>query len=315
MTSSAVSGAREAGSSSTWRGDTAPMRGAEQLDVVDLLALDRRSPDVYRGRCHAGAPMRAFGGQVAAQALGAAGRTVDRPPHSLHCTFLRPGDPARPVDYSVTRVRDGRTYASRVVEAIQGGQAIMTLTASFKHPEPDHDRQPSMPRVPLPDELPDPYPRWASANPDVYAAAEWRRAVSLRFVPPSDQPTSDGSNDQLVWMRAISHVPDDPVTQAAALTYFSDLTLAHTAAMDIEPHAVLRDGPRRTLMASLNHGVWFHRPFQADDWLLFAQRSRSTSDGRGLSMGEFWSRDGRLVASAAQEAVLRIAGSGPHASL
>jgi acyl-CoA thioesterase II len=286
-------------------------------DVVDLWRLEATGEDRFRGSCHAGAPLQVFGGQVAAQALMAAGQTVHRLPHSMHGTFLRPGDSRLPVAYTVERLFDGRTYAARAVHARQRGQTIFSLTASFKHPEGGHDRQSEMPAVPAPEDLPDPYLLWAEVNPEGYALSHWRHAVALRF-PADDHPPLDaGSNHTLVWMKVVQPLPADPLVQAAALTYCSDLTLAHTAALDIEPYVVFREGPRRTRLTSLNHAVWFHRPFRADEWLLFTQRSLSATDGRGLSMGEFWSRDGRLVASAVQESVLRLpyavtAGDGPR---
>jgi acyl-CoA thioesterase-2 len=247
-----------------------------------------------------------YGGHLAAQALTAAGRTVDRPAHSLHCTFHQRGDSRQPVDYTVERLTEGRTYASRMVHARQEARLVLSMTASFKAPEAGHDRQSTAPSAPPPEELPDPYPLWASRNPQVHDAAEWRRVAELRFVPGPRQG-GRGAIDQLVWIR-VPHVLDaDPLLHAAALTYCSDLTLAHTAALDIEPHVVHRTGPRRTQLVSLNHSMWFHRAFRADDWLLFAQRSPSATDGRGLARGEFWSRDGRLVASAVQESVLRFA--------
>ncbi len=281
-----------------------PVDADDTRPLAALLAVEQVGADEYRGHCHAGAPLQVFGGQVAAQALVAAGLTTDRAAHSCHGTFLRRGDSRRPVTYEVERVRDGRTYSARSVSARQDSTTIFTLTASFKAPEPGHDRQSAMPDAPAPEELPDPYVWFASANPDLFGVSEWRRAVALRFVPLDD---AGGRNDQLVWMRAVSPLAPDPLMHAAALTYCSDLTLGSTAAIDVEPPTVLREGARRIQLASLNHAVWFHRPFRADEWLLFAQRSMSASDGRGLSMGEFWSRDGQLVASAVQEVVVRVA--------
>ena len=212
-----------------------------------LLAVEQTGDDHYRGQCHAGAPLQVFGGQVAAQALVAAGRTVDRVAHSCHGTFLRRGDSRRPVTYEVERVRDGRTYSARSVTARQDGMAIFTLSASFKVPEPGHDRQSTMPDAPAPEELPDPYVWFAAANPELFGVSEWRRAVSLRFVPLDE---AVGRNDQLVWMRATSPLAADPLTHAAALTYCSDLTLGSTAAIDVarlaQPRGVVPPAvPRR----------------------------------------------------------------------
>ncbi|MCU7821769.1 acyl-CoA thioesterase II [Kitasatospora sp. DSM 101779] len=280
---------------------------------VELLRIEELDENLFRGRCHAGAPMRAFGGQVAAQALTAAGRTIgaERSVHSLHGYFLRPGDPTRPIVYQVDRIRDGSSYATRRVTAVQRGEAIFTMSASFKRPESSAERQRTMPPVPGPEELPDPFVAWERANPEHFAKATGFRALEMRFLPadapgmPAELP---GVPQQFVWLRTGTPLPDDdPLLQVCALTYLSDLTLASTTALHLEPHSFGRKGPRRTLLASLDHAMWFHRPFRADEWLLFAQRSPSASDGRGLALGEFYNRDGLLVASAVQETLLREA--------
>ncbi|GGU96364.1 acyl-CoA thioesterase II [Kitasatospora herbaricolor] len=276
-----------------------------------LLQIEELDKNLFRGWCHAGAPMRAFGGQVAAQALTAAGRTIDRgrAVHSLHSYFLRPGDPTRPIDYEVDRVRDGMSYATRRVTALQSGQAIFTLSASFKHPEPAESRQRTMPAVPAPEDLPDPFLVWERADPEDYARADGFRTLQMRFIPP-DAPglpaAVPGVPQQFVWLRAGTPLPpDDQLLQVCALTYLSDLTLASTATLHLQPHRFQRTEPPEVILASLDHAMWFHRPFRADEWLLFAQRSPSASDGRGLAHGEFYSRDGMLVASAVQEALVR----------
>ncbi|MFJ9951556.1 acyl-CoA thioesterase [Kitasatospora sp. NPDC091207] len=278
---------------------------------ADLLRIERLDENTFRGRCHAGAPMRAFGGQVAAQALTAAGHTVgdDRDVHSLHSYFLLPGDPAHPIRYEVDRVRQGLSYATRRVTAVQGDQVIFTLSASFKRPEPAADRHRDMPPLPGPEELPDALAGW-----DAAARAELSRtggfgSLDLRFVPadaPGVPPAVPGMPQQFVWLRTASPLPaGDRLLHVCALTYLSDLTLASTAGLHVQPNFFQRTEPPRLIMASLDHAMWFHRPFRADEWLLFAQRSPSSSDGRGLSLGEFYDRDGRLVASAVQEALIR----------
>ncbi|WP_030265354.1 acyl-CoA thioesterase [Streptomyces sp. NRRL B-24484] len=280
---------------------------------VELLRIEELDENLFRGRCHAGAPMRAFGGQVAAQALTAAGRTIgaERSVHSLHGYFLRPGDPTRPIVYQVDRVRDGSSYATRRVTAVQRGEAIFTMSASFKRPESSVERQRTMPPVPGPEELPDPFVAWERANPEDFAKATGFRALEMRFLPadaPGMPAELAGVPQQFVWLRTGTPLPDDdPLLQVCALTYLSDLTLASTTALHLEPHRFGRKEPRRTLLASLDHAMWFHRPFRADEWLLFAQRSPSASDGRGLALGEFYNRDGLLVASAVQETLLREA--------
>ncbi|MFD7593420.1 acyl-CoA thioesterase [Kitasatospora sp. NPDC059812] len=276
-----------------------------------LLELERLDENTFRGRCHAGAPMRAFGGQVAAQALTAAGRTCEGPRavHSLHGYFLLPGDPSQPIRYEVERVREGVSYTTRRVTAVQNQNAIFTLSASFKRPETATDRHRTMPPLPEPETLPDAFSLWDPALRAAITGTGGFRDLELRFVPP-DAPgvpaSVPGMPQQFVWLRIASPLPEgDPLLHVCALTYLSDLTLASTAGLHEQPNFFQRTEPPRLLIASLDHAMWFHRPFRADEWLLFAQRSPSSSDGRGLSLGEFYDRDGRLVASAVQESLIR----------
>ncbi|MGA5821873.1 acyl-CoA thioesterase [Kitasatospora sp. NPDC094028] len=282
-----------------------------------LLDIEQLDENTFRGRCHAGAPMRAFGGQVAAQALTAAGRTcaADRAVHSLHGYFLLPGDPTEPIEYEVERIREGFSYTTRRVTALQRGAAIFTLSASFKNAEPSTDRHREMPELPDPESLPDAFSHWGGqprtaigdGGPDT--DVDGFRDLDLRFVPadaPGVPPAVPGMPQQFVWLRIASPLPGgDPLLHVCALTYLSDLTLASTAGLHQQPNFLQRTEPPRLMMASLDHAMWFHRPFRADEWLLFAQRSPSSSDGRGLALGEFYDRDGRLVASAVQEALIR----------
>ncbi|WP_244178958.1 acyl-CoA thioesterase II [Streptomyces rubellomurinus] len=282
-----------------------------------LLEIEQLDENTFRGHCHAGAPMRAFGGQVAAQALTAAGRTCapDRAVHSLHGYFLLPGDPTRPIRYEVERIREGFSYTTRRVTALQRGAAIFTLSASFKSAEPSHDRHREMPLLPAPESLPDSFSHWGAQQPAPTAgsgpevAMDGFRDLDLRFVPadaPGVPPAVPGMPQQFVWLRIASPLPSgDPLLHVCALTYLSDLTLASTAGLHQQPNFLQRTEPPRLMMASLDHAMWFHRPFRADEWLLFAQRSPSSSDGRGLALGEFYDREGRLVASAVQEALIR----------
>ncbi|MHA6758585.1 acyl-CoA thioesterase [Streptacidiphilus sp. PAMC 29251] len=281
---------------------------------VDLLRLDDIDLNLFRGWCHAGAPLRAFGGQVAAQALVAAGRTVEpgRPVHSLHSYFMRPGDPRRPLVYEVERLRDGLSYTTRRVTAIQRGEAVFTLSASFKTPESGPDRQREMPLLPDPEGLPDPYAEWAkegNPDPENYWASTGRLTLEMRVVPPGSEGLpgrTAGVEEQFVWLKSASKLPaDDPLLHVCALAYLSDLTLASTAALHLQQPRAQRSGPPTVNLASLDHAMWFHRPFQADEWLLFAQRSPTSSDGRGLSHGEFYTREGLLAASVVQEALIR----------
>ncbi|WP_245984661.1 acyl-CoA thioesterase [Streptomyces tateyamensis] len=288
------------------------MTDAPAADFLDLLHIEELDENLYRGQCHAGAPLRAFGGQVAAQALIAGGRTLEpgRHVHSLHSYFVRAGDPTRPIVYQVEPIRDGRSYATRRVVAVQRGEAIFTLSASFKRAEESAgDRQRTMPEVPGPEELPDPFPAWAAADPEDFRKAAAFRSLDIRFIPPDAPglpPQSPGVPQQFVWLRTGTPLPDDdPLLQVCALTYLSDLTLASTTALHLQPHRFQRNEPAKIQLASLDHAMWFHRPFRADQWLLFAQRSPSVSDGRGLALGEFYDQQGTLVASAVQETLLR----------
>ncbi|MFF2141966.1 acyl-CoA thioesterase [Kitasatospora sp. NPDC058190] len=278
---------------------------------AELLEIEQLDENTFRGHCHAGAPMRAFGGHVAAQALAAAGRTCDgqRAVHSLHSYFLLPGNPTRPIDYEVERLREGVTYATRRVRAVQDRNEIFSLTASFKRPEPGGERHRGMPPVPAPETLLDAFSLWPEELRTAVRDSDGFRDLELRFVPadaPGLPPAVPGMPQQFVWVRIATPFPvADPLLHACALTYLSDLTLASTAGLHEQPNFFQRTEPPRLLLASLDHAMWFHRPFRADEWLLFAQRSPSASDGRGLTLGEFYDRDGRLVASAVQEALIR----------
>nr|WP_157344620.1 acyl-CoA thioesterase domain-containing protein [Nocardioides sp. MAH-18] len=281
---------------------------------MDVQEVD---PDRYTAWCHGGAPLRAMGGLVAAQALTAAGRSVDagRVVHSLHGYFLRSGDTRRPVEYAVERLRDGRSYDARRVVASQGGEPVFTLAASFKAPEgPDAgpERQPAMPEVAPPEELVDAWQVWSEIHPSSYETSPYAHVTQLRVVPVEETGADRaGEIRQCVWIRSAHPLGDDPMLHASALTYCSDISLAQTATLDHDVLYPLRQAPSRLALASIDHAVWFHRAFRADEWLLFVQRSPSAGDGRGMNHGEFWTRDGVLVASAAQESVLRTVRSRP----
>ncbi|EFC85999.1 acyl-CoA thioesterase II [Frankia sp. EUN1f] len=281
---------------------------AQRPEFSDLLALEHIDRDIFRGSCHDGAPMRAFGGQVAAQAQIAAGRTVepDRWMHSLHGYFLRPGRTDAPILYLVERIRDGRSFSTRRVSAVQNGETIFSMSASFQRPrDTPEEHQLKAPDVPAPETL----RRWWGP---IDEAPEYRPflLIDVRSIPSgaegaAHRPTfdralaaADGMPRQNVWVRVDQPLPDDPLLHACALTYLSDLTLASTASL---PYGA---GPGRLDVVSLDHAMWFHRTFRADDWLLFAQDSPSVGGARGLSRGTFFTRDGQLVASAIQEAGL-----------
>jgi acyl-CoA thioesterase-2 len=229
--------------------------------------------------------------------------------HSLHGYFMRPGDPRRPIIYQVERLRDGRSYATRRVTAVQRGEVIFTLSASFKVAETGRERQRTMPPVPGPEGLEDPFVSWSANDPEDFRRMLGDHSLEIRFLSPDAPgmpPEQPGVPQQFVWLRAGSPLPaDDPLIHTCALTYLSDLTLASTTALHLQKHRFQRTEPAQVALASLDHAMWFHRPIRADEWLLFAQRSPSAADGRGLAHGEFYDRDGVLVASAVQETLLR----------
>jgi acyl-CoA thioesterase II len=256
------------------------------LDLLDPEVID---VDLYRGRSPATAQQRVFGGQVAAQALIAAGRTVgpERPVHSLHAYFLRPGDPSTPIVYRVDRSRDGKSFTTRRVVATQRGEQIFVMSASFQVVEGGLDHQDPMPQVPDPESLPTIRECWR----DRWAEFE---SIDLRHVDEDDPFRSR------VWLRAVAPLPDDPLLHVCVLTYASDLTLLLSA---LKPHEIRFE---RLQLASLDHALWFHRPFRADEWLLYDQVTPSAARARGFATGHIFSFDGRLVASAVQEGLVRV---------
>ena len=282
-------------------------RGQAVLDaLVRLLDLEQLERDLFRGVSPPQSPTRVFGGQVAGQALVAAGRTVpaDRAVHSLHAYFIRPGDPSIPIVYETERVRDGRSFTTRRVLAIQRGEAIFALSASFQlWQEGLEHSEPPPTDVPDPESLPDLGERAARGH-----GASWLanlpRPIDIRFVEEPVWSSDRGASDapMRVWMRADGQLTDDPLLHVCLLTYASDMTLLSSV---IARHDVLLADVQ---MASLDHAMWFHRPFRADEWLLYTCYSPSASGSRGLAAGRFTTRDGRLVASAVQEGLVRLAG-------
>jgi acyl-CoA thioesterase-2 len=264
--------------------------------LEDALALTLLSEDQFLGRAPLTRLQRTFGGHVAAQALVAATRTVgaDVAVHSLHGYFLRPGDPTAATEYLVDRVRDGRSFATRRVTGVQRGTAIFTMAASFQVHDEGPDHQEPAPVVPGPEELQD-----AGATDLAFQQvhhAEWPDWDLRRVTPHGDGPCAP---QQQVWLRHRPRLSDDPVLHACALAYASDMTLIGCARL---PHvgAALQ-------MASLDHAVWFLRPFRADEWLLYDQTSPSAAAGRGLAHGRIFDRAGRLVATVVQEGLMRNA--------
>ncbi|MGH9281770.1 MAG: acyl-CoA thioesterase II [Acidimicrobiales bacterium] len=286
-------------------------------DLVELLDLEPIEVNVFRGRSPDDQRQRVFGGQVAGQALVAAGRTVEagRTVHSLHAYFLRPGDPSVPILYDVDRIRDGRSFTTRRVVAIQHGQAIFNLAASFQVHEDGFDHQLPIPPAPLPESLPT-----FGARMELYKEqlGEWYtrpRPIDIRHV--NDPPHVSGGTVrrppcQQVWFRADGSLPDDELLHACVVTYASDMTLLDSI--------LLAHGTswldRQLMGASLDHAMWFHRPFRADDWLLYDQESPSAFGARGLGQGRIYTRDGTHVVSVVQEGLFRkrrpdLSGTGP----
>jgi len=282
---------------------------ATLADLLLLLDLEPIDTNIFRGD-YRDEPRRAvFGGQVAAQALMAAGRTVDSqlPPHSLHGYFLRPGNPALPTLYKVERIREGKSFITRRVVAVQKGEAIFSMSASFSRPEPDaFEHQDEMPEVKTPEES---YTRekYLADNkgklpPFIEAWIQRPRAIELRTTEPMDMVKPEpGSATQRNWIRAPSALPDDDLIHACIATYASDMSLLGSA---LRPHGRTFFSPD-LMAASLDHAVWFHTPFRMDQWLLYDQRSTRASGSRGFCTGRLFTQSGVLVASVAQEGLIR----------
>jgi len=276
--------------------------------LLDLLDLEQIELDIFRGRSPDEHRQRVFGGQVAGQALVAAGRTVppDRPVHSLHAYFIRPGDPTVPLVYTVDRTRDGRSFTTRRVSAIQQGKTIFTLSASFHHAEPGPEHADPMPDVPHPDEVEPNSERWARILGEDHP--RWSDSpFDLRSIGPlSVEALRDPSlrtTTNLVWLRVHGELPDDPLLHVCLMTYASDMTLLDTVLLG---HGLSwADG--RTTGASLDHAMWFHRTFRADRWLLYAQESPVAYGARGLARGQVFTSEGDLVVSVMQEGLIRTA--------
>jgi len=282
---------------------------SEALDqVLELLDLEQIEVDIFRGRSPEGERrQRVFGGQVAGQALVAVGRTVpeDRPVHSLHAYFIRPGDPAVPLIYLVERVRDGRSFTTRRVSVIQHGKTIFTLSASFHRYESGVEHADPMPEVPPPDTIPPTAERMEKLfGPSV---REWYggNPIDIRHIGPltyeAEREPSLRTTRNLVWLRADGELPDDPLLHVCLVTYASDMTLLDSVLL---AHGLSwADG--RTTGASLDHAMWFHGPFRADRWLLYVQDSPVARGATGLARGEMYTSEGELVVSVVQEGLIR----------
>ncbi|ADZ68550.1 acyl-CoA thioesterase II [Polymorphum gilvum] len=277
--------------------------------LLSILDLEQLEHNLFRGRSPQVGWQRVYGGQVIGQALVAASRTVieDRHIHSLHGYFLRPGDPSVPIVYDVDRIRDGGSFTTRRVVAIQHGQAIFSMSASFQTGEDGLEHQAEMPSVPMPEDLPseqDLKEKFLKVAPEnVRAYWERERPIELRPVDLTHYfSTKTLEPSQHVWVRATSALPDDKRIHRCVLAYASDMTLLDTS---LFPHGKSVFSPD-IQAASLDHAMWFHRPFRADDWLLYTTDSPSSSGGRGINRGMLFSRDGRLIATTAQEGLIRV---------
>ncbi len=265
--------------------------------ILDLEVIDT---DLYRGRSPRTERQRVFGGQVAGQALVAAGRTVDasRRVHSLHAYFLRPGDATRPIIYLVDRIRDGGSFTTRRVVATQRGEAIFHLSASFHVQEAGLDHEVPMPHAPDPESLP-PGDRDASGHDPIALDIAAYSAIDLRYAEPRPLVPGGPPMTQQVWFRVTEPLPDDPLLHVCAAAYASDLTLLVSSLL---PHG---RRPAELQMASLDHAMWFHRDFRADQWLLYDVVSPSAHAARGLSTGRIHTRAGDLAVSVVQEGLMR----------
>lgn len=278
-------------------------------ELVALLTLERLEDNLFRGQSRDIGTKYVFGGQVLGQALSAAQQTVEdkRAVHSIHAYFLRAGDIEAPIIYHVDRTRDGHSFSVRRVTAIQHGQPIFVFAASFQHDEPGVSHQFHMPEVPMPEDvepniappadvmekLPAKMQRWLSRM----GPFEMRPIYPRDDVKPPKRPPY-----QQVWLRLIDKVDDAPELHRALLAYASDFYLLGTTTF---PHGISYYQPN-VQMASLDHAMWFHRPFRVDDWLLYSLDSPTAQNARGLARGQFFTRDGILVASTAQEGLIRV---------
>jgi len=272
--------------------------------LLALLDLETIEVNIFRGTSPDARRQRVFGGQVAAQALVAAGRTVEQGRvHSLHSYFLRPGDPTLPILYEVDRIRDGRSFTTRRVVAIQHGRAIFNLQCSFHLEEQGLEHQDEMPAAPGPDELPELADLLAPDDEAPRGNFRHPKGLDIRFVsePPWERSDADQRREQL-WLRTDSPVADDPLLHAAIATFASDLTLVDTI---LQRHGIT-PWSDSIVGASLDHCMWFHRPFRADEWLLYDQHSPTAHGARGLAHGALYTEDGRLVASIVQEGLVRL---------
>ncbi|KJF68085.1 acyl-CoA thioesterase II [Rhizobium nepotum] len=277
-------------------------------NLISTLDLEKLEENLFRGESPQIGWQRVFGGQVIAQALIAAQRTVDddRFVHSLHSYFMRPGDPLVPILYQVERIRDGASFCTRRVVAVQHGKAIFSMSASFQIAEDGFDHQIRIPDVTPPEKLMSEEQMQAAflAKAPASIRKYWsnKRPIEIRPVSLTHYISKEKLDPQQdIWVRAVGDVPDDPHFQSAILAYLSDMTLLDTS---LYAHGTTIFDPS-IQVASLDHAMWFHRPCRLDDWLLYSQDSPSASGARGLTRGNIFTRQGELVASVAQEGLIR----------
>jgi len=279
-----------------------------QTELLSLLNLEKIEENIFRGRSQDMGFGNIFGGQVLGQALSAASRTVDskRPVHSLHGYFLRPGDPALPIVYNVDPIRDGRSFTTRRVVAIQKGRAIFSMSASFQIIEEGFEHQAEMPSVPGPEGLVSELDRARKIKDKIPLHIRKKllcdRPIEIRAIDPVD-PFEPEKKDpvRFVWFKSLNKLPDDPVIHKYLLAYASDFGLVGTS---LYPHGKTYWNPTMQV-ASLDHSMWFHHDLRMDDWLLYAMHSPSANGARGLNFGRIYSRDGKLLASTVQEGLIR----------
>ncbi len=276
--------------------------------LVDHLNLEQIETNLFRGVSEQMGSPRVFGGQVIGQALIAALRTVeDRPCHSLHGYFLRAGDPSIPIVYEVDRIRDGRSFATRRVVAIQRGEAIFTMSASFQLVEEGLSHEAVMPDVPMPDDLPSEKELLAARSADLTDAMREmlsrERPIEMKRIEPMDFMNPKKAEPvQHVWLRARDKLDDDVAMHQCMLAYASDMGILSTCTL---PHGM--SFMTGLMTASLDHAMWFHRKFRVDEWILFAQDSPAAGGSRGFNRGTMFTQDGTLIASVAQEGLIRVA--------
>ena len=278
-------------------------------ELVRLLALERIEENIFRGQSQDLGWGTVFGGQVLGQALSAAAQTVpsERHVHSLHAYFLRPGDVSRPIVYEVDRIRDGGSFTTRRVVAIQAGRPIFNMSASFQVEEAGFEHQDEMPEAPPPESLPTDQERAVRLAGRVPKVLQERAAAprpfELRTADPEDDifAPAPRAPRRLVWVRAVGQLPDDPALHRYLLAYASDFTFVTTSLL---PHGVTWLSPAMQI-ASIDHVMWFHQPFRCDEWLLYVIESPAAHGARGLVRGRVFSRDGKLVATTGQEGLIR----------